>query len=203
LLTGDTMSRTLHPKDRALVPLLGDAGSATLIEAAPVGEGFLAFDLGTDGSGAQYLMTPASGFRMPHSAETAIEATDAEGNTRTQENTFMNGAAVFHFAISTVPKMMQNILAKLEVTMDQVDLVLFHQANRYMLDYLVKKLKVPPEKTHYFVEEVGNTSGSTIPLVLADAIGAGKVKPGMLVLLVSFGVGLSWAAVAIRWPSEA
>jgi len=203
LLTGDTMSRTLNPKDRALVPLLGDAGSATLIEAASAGQGFLAFELGTDGSGANYLMTPASACRVPRTAETALEITDAEGNTRTQENTFMNGAAIFHFAISTVPKMMQNILAKLGLTLEQVDLVLFHQANRYMLDYLVKKLKIPQEKTHYCVEDVGNTSGSTIPLVLADAISAGKLKSGMLVLLVAFGVGLSWGSVAMRWPPEA
>jgi 3-oxoacyl-[acyl-carrier-protein] synthase-3 len=148
-------------------------------------------------------MTPASACRVLRSAETALEITDSEGNTRTQENTFMNGAAIFHFAISTVPKMMQNILAKLDVTLEQVDLVLFHQANRYMLDYLSKKLKVPPEKTHYCVEDIGNTSGSTIPVVLADAIRAGKIRPGMLVLLVAFGVGLSWGAAAIRWPSEA
>jgi 3-oxoacyl-[acyl-carrier-protein] synthase-3 len=86
--------------------------------------------------------------------------------------------------------------------MDQVDLFLFHQANRYMLDYLVKKLQIPPEKTHFYVEETGNTSGTTMPGVLSDAIRLGKVKPGALVLMIVFGVGLSWAATVVRWPEK-
>lgn len=203
LLTGDTMSQTVNPKDRALVPIMGDAGSATLLEGVDKGSGFLAFEFGTDGSGAQYLMIPASGFRRPHSAETAVEATDAEGNTRSAENIYMNGAAIFHFAISVVPKMVNSLLAKLNLSMEQVDCILFHQANKYMLDYLVKKLKIPAEKTHFYVERTGNTSGSTMPGVLNDAILAGKIKPGAFVLLVVFGVGLSWSAAAIRWPGAA
>ncbi len=203
-LTGDTMSQTVNPKDRSLVPIIGDAGSATLLEATDEpGVGFLGFELGTDGSGSQYLALPASGFRQPHSAETAVEVTDAEGNTRSAENLYMNGAAIFHFAISTVPKAVQSLLTKLGLTIDHVDCLLFHQANKYMLDYLVKKLKVPPEKTHFYVENTGNTSGSTMPGVLSDAWKLGKIKPGSLVVLVVFGVGLSWAVTAIRWPHEA
>lgn len=199
VLTGDTMSQTVHPKDRSLVPIMGDAGSATLVEAVEDG-GFLGFELGTDGSGSQYLMLPASAFRQPRSAETAVEVTDAEGNTRSAENLYMHGAAIYHFAISTVPKTVLNLLAKLNLTMDQVDCVLFHQANKYMLDYLVRKLKIPAEKTHFYVEQTGNTSGSTMPGVLCDALRVGKVKPGSLVVMVVFGVGLSWAATAVRWP---
>ena len=203
VLTGDTMSKTVHPHDRSLVPLQGDAGSATLIESVPQGQGFLGFELGTDGSGAQYLTIPASGFRQPRSVDTALETTDAEGNTRTLENMYMNGPAIFHFAISTVPKLFQSVLAKVDLTLDQVDLVLFHQANRYMLDYLVKKLKIPAEKTHFHIEDTGNTSGSTMPVVLTEAIRAGKIRPGSLIVLIVFGVGLSWAATVLRWPAEA
>jgi 3-oxoacyl-[acyl-carrier-protein] synthase-3 len=87
--------------------------------------------------------------------------------------------------------------------MTDVDLFLFHQANKYMIDYLLKKLKIPREKTHFYIEDVGNTSGSTIPLLLADALRAGKVKPGANVLAIGFGVGLSWAATVIRWPQNA
>jgi 3-oxoacyl-[acyl-carrier-protein] synthase III len=202
VLTGDTMSRTVHPRDRALVPLQGDAGSATLVDLVPEGEGFLGFELGTDGSGAHYLSIPASGFRKPRSPETAQEATDAEGNVRSLENMYMNGAAVFHFAISTVPKTIQSLLAKLNLTLDEVDLVLFHQANRYMLDYLVKKLRIPQGKTHFHIEDTGNTSGSTMPAVLTEALRAGKIRAGSIVVLIVFGVGLSWAATALCWPSE-
>jgi len=202
VLTGDTMSQTIHPMDRALVPILGDGGSATLVGPVADGEGFLGFELGTDGSGHKYLINPASGFRVPRSAETAMVETDREGNVRSQQNLFMNGAAVFHFAITVVPKTVQKVLEKVKLSMDQVDLFLFHQANRYMIDYLVKKLKIPEEKTHFFVENTGNTSGTTMPSVLADAIAAGKVKPGAVVLMVVFGVGLSWAATVVRWPEK-
>jgi 3-oxoacyl-[acyl-carrier-protein] synthase-3 len=203
VLTGDTMSQTVHPGDRAVVPLMGDAGSATLLGEASEGAGFLGFELGTDGSGHKYLMIPAGGARLPWSPETAVEAIDAEGNVRTQQNLYMNGVAIFHFAISTVPGTVQALLAKLSLAMDQIDLFLFHQANKYMIEYLLKKMKIPAEKTHLYLEDVGNTSGSTIPLLLADAWRAGKVKPGANVLAIGFGVGLSWAATVIRWPDNA
>lgn len=199
VLTGDTMSQTVNPRDRSIVPLLGDGGSATLVGPAPAGQGFLGFELGTDGSGHKYLMMPAGGFRLPVSAETAIETTDAEGNTRSPQNLYMNGAAIFHFAITVVPQTIERLLERLGLTLDQMDLVLFHQANKYMLDYLLKKLNIPPEKTHIFLEDIGNTSGSTMPILLKEAGRAGKLKPGALVLMIVFGVGLSWAATAMRW----
>lgn len=202
VLTGDTVSHSLHPKDRSVVPLMGDAGSATLLGEVADGEGFLGFELGTDGSGHQYLMIPAGGARQPWTAETALESTDAENNTRTPQNMYMNGVAIFHFAISTVPKTIQALLAKLSLSIDEIDLFLFHQANKYMIDYLLKKLKIPADKTHFYLENIGNTSGSTIPLLLADAWREGKVKPGARVLAIGFGVGLSWAATVIRWPAS-
>jgi len=203
VLTGDTMSHTVHPRDRAVVPLMGDAGSATLLGPASGDAGFLGFELGTDGSGAKYLMIPAGGARQPRTAETAVEFSDVEGNIRTQQNLYMNGVAIFHFAITTVPKTIEVLLAKLSLAMSDIELFLFHQANKYMIDYLLKKMKIPPEKTHFYLEEIGNTSGSTIPLLLADAIRAGKVCAGANILAIGFGVGLSWAATVIRWPENA
>jgi len=202
ILTGDTMSRTLHPMDRSVIPLLGDGGSASLVGEVSESQGFLGFELGTDGSGHEYLIVPAGGFRTPISEETAEEVTDADGNVRTQQNLYMNGAAIFHFAISVVPPTVHSLLEKLSLSMEDVDLFLFHQANKYMLDYLLRKLKIPAEKTHFFVEDIGNTSGSTVPIVLADAWRAGKIRPGDLVLMIGFGVGLSWAATVVRWPEN-
>jgi 3-oxoacyl-[acyl-carrier-protein] synthase III len=202
LLTGDTMSRLVHPQDRSVVPLLGDAGSATLLDSVDAGEGLLGFELGTDGAGHPYLILPAGGTRMPKSAQTAIEEKDQEGNVRTAEHLFMKGTAIFHFGITVVPQTIERILRKLGLEKDNIDLFLFHQANKYLLEYLFKKLKIPEERRHVFIEEVGNTSGSTLPLVLTDAWREGKIKPGSLVLLVSFGVGLSWGATVIRWPQK-
>jgi 3-oxoacyl-[acyl-carrier-protein] synthase-3 len=203
VLTGDTMSRTVHPMDRAVVPLMGDAGSATLVGEASEGAGFLGFELGTDGSGHKYLMIPSGGSRQPWTPEAEIAAVDADGNVRAPQNLYMNGVAIFHFAISTVPATVHALLAKLSLDMADIDLFLFHQANKYMIEYLLKKLKIPAEKSHLYIEDVGNTSGSTIPLLLADALRAGKVRPGMNVLAIGFGVGLSWAATVIRWPENA
>ncbi len=203
VLTGDTMSRTAHPKDRSVVPLLGDGGSATLVGEVPDDQGFLGFELGTDGSGYQYLIVPAGAFRCPSAEETAKEVTDAEGNVRTAQNLYMNGAAIFHFAISVVPPTVERLLAKVSLSLADVDLFLFHQASKFMLDYLFKKMGIPPEKTHIFVEDIGNTSGSALPIVMTEAWRAGKVRTGARVLMIAFGVGLSWAATLVRWPQNA
>ena len=203
VVTGDTMSHYIHPRDRAVVPLMGDAGSATLIGEVPDGQGFLQFELGTDGTGHRHLMIPAGGARIPISAETAIECEDAEGNVRSQQNLYMNGVGIFHFAISTVPAVIQSVLVKASLTMDDIDLFLFHQANLYMLEYLMKKLKIPASRMHFFIEDIGNTSGSTIPLLLSDAWRAGRIRPGMKVLAIGFGVGLSWGATVMQWPENA
>lgn len=203
LLTGDTMTRVVHPKDRSVVPLMGDGGSASLVQAVPENEGFLGFELGTDGSGYEYVIVPAGGFRRPRSAETTVEVTDQEGNTRTAENLYMNGAAIFHFAITVVPKTVHSVLARVGIRIDEVDLFLFHQSSKFMLDYLLKKLSIPAEKTHFYLEEIGNCSGSSLPILLGDALSKGKIKPGFLILLMAFGVGFSWGATLIRWPSTA
>ncbi len=200
VLTGDTMSHTVHPMDRSVVPLMGDGGSATLIGLVDDGEGFLGFELGTDGSGHQYLTIPAGGARVPLSEKTRVEEQDADGNVRSLENLHMNGAAIFHFAISVVPPTIKSLLEKLSLRLEDVDWFLFHQANKFMLEYLLKKLKIPMEKTHFYIEDVGNTSGSTIPILLTDACSYNKIKPGDTVLMIGFGVGLSWAATVIRWP---
>jgi 3-oxoacyl-[acyl-carrier-protein] synthase-3 len=203
--TGDTMTHTIHPRDRAILPILGDGGSASVLEFTESdtnSSGFLGFDLGTDGSGAKHLMLPASGFRQPHSAETALEVTDAEGNTRSAENFYMNGAADFHFAISVVPPTIHRLLEKLQLTLDDIDLVLFHQANQYMLDYLHKKLRIPPEKAFCYLENVGNTSGTTLPVVLSEAIKQNRVQAGSRVLMIGFGVGLSWGATVFHASPE-
>lgn len=203
VVTGDTMSNYVNPRDRAVVPLMGDAGSATLVGEVPEGQGFLQFELGTDGTGHRHLMIPAGGARIPISAETAIEQEDAEGNIRSKQNLFMNGVGIFHFAISTVPGAIRGVLEKASLTMDDIDLFLFHQANLYMLEYLMKKLKIPAAKMPFFVENIGNTSGSTIPLLLSNAWRAGRIRPGMKVLAIGFGVGLSWGATILQWPENA
>lgn len=202
LLTGDTDTKIIHPKDRANVPLFGDCGTASLIGAVTSGSGFLGFEVGTDGSGHKLLIQPASGLRVPRSEHTNREEIDADGSVRSAEHLFMDGRSIFIFGLSVVPKLIDRILAKLNLTKEDVDLFVLHQANRYMIESILKRASIPVEKTQFALRTIGNSGGSTVAVALSEAWSAGRIKPGSLVMLVAFGVGLSWAATVIRWPDD-
>jgi len=201
LLNADALTTVVHPLDRGLVPLHGDAAAATLVEPSNAG-GIRAFLLGTQGEGFEHLMIPASGARCPRSADTRREITDESGIVRTAEHLHMNGPAVFHFSVYKVPEVIRQALDKMHLTVDDLDLVLLHQANRTMVDLIYKALEVPAEKRFYFMEEVGNASGASSPMLLAEAWRQGRVRPGSRTLLAAFGVGLSWGVVVIDWPAD-
>ncbi len=200
LLTGDTYTRFIHPLDRSVCTLFGDAATATLVEAHDGESGGLGcFVFGTDGRGADKLIVPAGGCRSPRSARTAVEETDAEGNVRSAENLYMNGRDVFRFAITTVPRSFHGLLEAAGWTADDVDYLVLHQANRFMLDELLRRLKFPKEKTPYHFEKLGNTVSSTIPLVLEKLIDDGELRAGSRLAMLGFGVGYSWAACGVEW----
>ena len=173
VLTGDTVSRTLHAKDRSVVPLFGDAGSATLVEPSAGGAGFETFCFGTDGSGANALIWPASGLRMARSAQTAIEKTDRYGATRTDEHMFMDGRAIYLFTLKVVPRLVNGLLGKAGIQLDDVDLFVFHQASKLIVESAVRKLKLPPEKCLFTVQDLGNSGGTTVAIALATPFGMG------------------------------
>jgi 3-oxoacyl-[acyl-carrier-protein] synthase III len=202
LLNADALTTVIHPLDRGLVPLHGDGAVATILEATSSSAGFAGFLLGTDGTGAQHLSIPASGARIPRSDETKQEVTDESGITRTLEHLHMNGPAVFHFSVYQVPTAINAALAKFQLTIADIDLVILHQANKMMMDLIYKALEVPPEKRFYFMETVGNTSGASTPMALAEAWRQQKIQPGTKTLLASFGVGLSWGVTVINWPAD-
>jgi len=202
LLTGDTVSRILHPMDRAVVPLFGDAGTATLLEKSEPGTGFLRFNLGTDGKGGQFLIWPTSGLRKPRTPDTAQEITDKNGNVRRGDDMFMDGAAIFMFTLKIVPKLIEELVTESGLKMSDVDLFVFHQASEMIVESSAKKLKIPPSKLHYKLHDVGNSGGSTVGVALTDAWLKDRIKPGMTVVLSAFGVGLSWAGALIRWPEN-
>jgi 3-oxoacyl-[acyl-carrier-protein] synthase III len=201
LLNAETLTSVIHPLDRGLVPLHGDGAAATLIEPSE-DRGIRGFLLGTQGSACEHLMIPASGARLPRTAETKQEIIDESGIVRTAEHLHMNGPAIFHFSVYKVPEVIRHALDKLQLTLDEIDLVLLHQANRTMVDLIYKSLKVPEEKRFYFMEEVGNTSGASSPMLLAEAWRQGRVKPDSRTLICSFGVGLSWGVVVIDWQND-
>jgi 3-oxoacyl-[acyl-carrier-protein] synthase-3 len=201
LLAGDTVSRIIHPQDRALAPLFGDGGSATWIQRSNNGTSPAHFEFFTDGSGYDSLMVPAGGFRMPATAETAILKADTQGNVRSLNNLYMDGAAIFSFTISQIPKAVERLLAAVACDKNSVDRFVFHQANRYLLGNIAKRIGVAANKVPMAtVERYGNQSSASIPTALlyecADAIIENHLPTRLL--LCGFGVGLSWGTALLE-----
>jgi 3-oxoacyl-[acyl-carrier-protein] synthase III len=200
LLTADTYSKFIHPRDRSVRTIFGDAAAATWLTQSADDEPSLGpFAYGTDGSGARNLMVPAGGLRCPHTAETAVESTDASGNVRSRDNIFMNGPEIFDFTMEVVPSVIRKLLKDAALTWDDVDLVIFHQTNQYMLRHLRQALRIPEEKFYLWFSSCGNTVSSTIPIALHHAIAEGRVREGSRILLAGWGVGYSWSATVVRW----
>ena len=196
-LTGETYSKLIHPRDRTVRVLFGDAGSATLISGVPGGAEVGVTVLGTDGSGAANLIVPAGAFRTPRSVDTAREETDEIGCTRTAGHLFMDGQAITTFAMERVPPLLEATLARAGLNQDAVDWFVFHQANAFMNERLRGRLKLPRDKVPTFIEHVGNTVVNTIPITIHEA--GGKFRPGDRVMAVGFGVGYSWGAALLTW----
>lgn len=173
LLTADTYTKFINPMDRSVRTLFGDAAAATLIRHAEANGSddpmIGPFVFGTDGAGADLLIVPAGGCRLPRSTQTAAEEIDEKGNTRSKDNLFMNGPAIMAFSMSAVPTLVEKLLAAGGLDRDSVDAFVFHQANKLMLDTLRKECKIPSERLVVDLEDKGNTVSSTIPIALVDA----------------------------------
>ncbi len=199
LLTAETYSKFMNPRDRSVRTIFGDAASATLLTASADAPRLGPFVYGTDGEGGKHLMVPAGGMRRPRNAETGVETTDAQGSARSAENLFMDGPEVFNFTLSVVPATVERLLQKAGLTLESIDLFVFHQANRTMLEHLRKRIRIPQEKFCLAFSHCGNTVSSTIPIALKEAQSRGQLADGALVMLVGYGVGLSWGATLVRW----
>lgn len=196
LLDGETFSKIVNRRDKVDWPLYGDAGTATLVEKGDYGTS--TFMLNTDGSGEDVLKVHA-GMRHPITADSCVEREREDGNIRTELEVFMDGMDVFNFAISKVPKSIKLLLQHTNRTIDDVDYLVFHQANRFMMDFFVKKLKISPEHVPYCIGKYGNTSSASVPLTIVSEL-AGKLDGEHTVVMSAFGAGLSWgsAMVAMR-----
>lgn len=203
LITAETYSKFIHPRDRSVRAIFGDGAAATLVSAVESDEPLLGpFVFGTDGRGAQNLIVPAGGMRQPMSAETSTVTVDRSGNERSLNNLFMNGPEIFNFTLKTVPAAVNALLARAQMMQTEVDYYILHQANRFMLDRLRDKMKIEPRRFCLEMEDCGNTVSSTIPIALARAQSDGRVHPGARVMCVGFGVGYSWAAGMVRLPPK-
>ncbi len=200
LLTADTYSKYIHPLDKSVRTLFGDAAAATAIVASDsADEAIGPFVFGTDGSGAKNLIVEAGMYRLPKSRDTSIEQRDDSGNVRSRENLYMNGAEVMAFSLKEVPKAADVLLQKAGKSKEDIDFFLLHQANKFMLEALRKKLKVPEEKLPITMENCGNTVSSTIPIAMHRLITRGTLQHGQQLVLIGFGVGYSWAACLLNF----
>lgn len=180
LLVGDTISKTVQHGDQSTEPLFGDAGTATVLEYDVTAEPML-FDLGSDGEGYKTIIIPGGGSRDKSASEYLV----------------LDGMDVFNFGIIKMPKVINGFLSKYSLTVDQIDLFVFHQANKFMNDKIYKKLSIPESKTLSSLTNFGNTSSATIPLTIITNQPE-HIKKDKSLLFCGFGVGLSWGTVFIK-----
>lgn len=171
LVTAETYTKYIETWDKSTRSIFGDGAAATLIDEAVVAN-IGAFSFGTDGSGAEKLIVRAG-------------------------RLFMDGPEIFNFTLDVVPKTLDDVLYKNNLTRDDIDLFVFHQANKFMLDTIRKVNGLPHDKFYVNLEMTGNTVSSTIPIALRQLEDAGRLQSGMKVMLMGFGVGLSWGATVI------
>lgn len=194
LLTGECETKTIHPADHELRMIFGDGMAATIVSRCDdnaIGD----FVIGTDGSGWENLAVRGCNARELPSVAWLKENESAGGMAYGRLT--MNGTEILNFTLKNVPKMVNEVLEKAKLTMDNIDLFIFHQASGFMLEVLRRKMKIPKEKFFTNIQEKANTVSATIPIAIRDAMDAGLAKKGNRVLLAGFGIGYSWGATII------
>ena len=194
LLTAETYSKYINPEDNSVRPLFGDAATATWITAVDADiEGIYGLNYGTDGSGADKLIVPVGGARQPFSKASEKLMCDEYGNKRTNHNLYMDGGSIMNFSLDKVPDILGKILDKAVCRRDDVDYFVFHQANKFILDFLQDKCALSGYPYWNDVKEYGNTVSNSIPIALVDLLSSKKSSELQRVVIIGFGVGLSWA----------
>lgn len=188
LVTADTYTKLIDENDRRLKPLFSDGATASLITRNDNEQsGIQAFEYGTCGDGAEKLISHDAGIKGLVSGQAY------------QPDLYMNGAAIFNFTLEVIPGLINDLLAKQNLAKADIDHFIFHQANEYMLEHLRQKMQIHSEQFIVDLAETGNAVSSSIPIVLAKQLSAGTIKPGDRIMLVGFGVGLSWCACTINF----
>ena len=190
VIGADCNSRVVNPADKRTFPLFGDAAGAALLAAGSDRQGLVSYAVGADGSGAKLLCREMGGSRMPFSNSAA---TDSLHFLK------MEGKPVFKWAIRVLGETISEVLQAAEKTLDDVDLVIVHQANMRIINSVVKDLGIDPKKVFNNLDRYGNTSAASIPLALDEAYRQGRISRGDLILFSGFGAGLAWGTVLMRW----
>jgi len=192
VIGAETLSRIVDWEDRSTCVLFGDGAGAVVLQANGADGGVLSNVLGADGSGGGLLYLPAGGSREPASHQTVEEGL---------HYLRMKGREVFRFAVRIMPHATRLVLERAGLSLDDLNLLIPHQANQRIIDASAKMLELPPEALFSNVEQYGNTSAASIPIALCEAVEQGRVQRDDVVVFVGFGAGLTWAAVAIQWSA--
>ncbi len=200
LVTAETQSKHISARDRSVGALLGDGAAVTWLSAnGDAGGRIVACDLRTQGRRVADLYVPAGGARRPSSEETRQPTEDDSGNVRSLEDMYMDGARVLAFVRSVVPAEIKAFLAERSLGLDDIDLLILHQASKIALDTLAGELGVPPEKLYRHMSDIGNLSSASIPFALRAALHDGAIGDGDRVLLSGFGAGASYGSVIVEF----
>lgn len=194
VIGADTLSRTLDWEDRGTCVLFGDGAGAVLLRASEGPSGVLSTLLGSDGSGHDLLVIPAGGSVQPASHDTV---------ERKLHYLRMDGAEVYRFATRILAQAVEESVERAGLSLNDVALIIPHQANLRIIEVAAKRLKLPLERFVIDLDEYGNTSAASVPIALCDAIRARRIEPGQNIVMVGFGAGLTWASVVVRWSAPA
>lgn len=189
IIGAETLSKITDWEDRNTCVLFGDGAGAAVLQATDKG-GFLSYDLGSDGSGADALYIEAGGSKNPATLETVKNK---------QHYIRMEGNPVFKFAVKTMKQASLDVIKKANLTTDDIDLLIPHQANTRIIESARRKLKLDKDQVYVNLPELGNTSSASVAIAMAEAREKGKISNGDNLLLVAFGAGLTWAATVIEW----
>lgn len=198
LINADTYSKYINRGDRSARALFGDGAAATWLAASDSGRGLIGIRCATSGKDHRKFIIPAGGCRLPRSPETAVEQADSGGNLRSLENIHMDGAGVLSVLNATAPRHIRALLESSGMTLDDIDMFVFHQASKMALDSLAARLRIPADRLFSNLRGVGNTVSASIPIAMRDAIDLGRIEPGDRVLVSAIGVGMSWATAIME-----
>lgn len=199
IVTADTYSKCIGEKDRSTKLLFSDGAAATWIAGCSGSDaGLIDIDCRSFGKGYDAAWVPAGRARTPSSAGTSCAREDASGNIRTMEQLHMDGKRMLAMAGSLVPKQVRHLLRRNELTIENIDLFVFHQASKLVLDSLEKLLRLPPEKNFRNIDNIGNITSASIPVALKDALASGRLKRGDRVVISGFGAGFSWGSAILE-----
>ena len=197
LITSEAITKTINQNDSSNRAIFGDAATASIIVKDSKPSNFGRFIFGTDGSKFDKIIIKHGGERFPLSKYAEEDNVDSFGNTRNNANFYMDGSEVFNFSVSKAPELVAQLLEEANLSFDDIDFFVFHQANQIILETIGRKLKVPKNKLIIDIEKTGNTVSSTIPIALHNALLTREIVGDSTVLIAGFGVGFSWGGTIL------